>query len=156
LPGTVGTCLATTPDAVALVVLSDLLDETLGPDEAVPPLSPFWRALFEARASGRAVVVVEILHADERDFPWTDNRPYEFVDPAGRGTAVRAAPASARDPYLAALARHRTRIRAVCERCAVSLVTARTDEPLVGPVAAIFAALAGHRGGPSISSGGGR
>jgi len=88
-------------------------------------------ALASIRARGHDVVLLQVLHADELEFPWADRSTLRFSDLFGIRKVKDGAAAAMREGYLAALRAHQARLSERCDREGLILHTVRTDEDLV-------------------------
>ncbi|MEM6292300.1 MAG: DUF58 domain-containing protein [Myxococcota bacterium] len=118
------------PRRSLVVVVSDALDPSsdgVPTDEAD---ETFLRGLASIRARRHDVVVLQTLHRDETEFPWTDRTTLRFIDLFGRRKPREGAAAGMREGYLAAVAAHQSRLAARCEDEGLLLHTVHTDEDL--------------------------
>jgi uncharacterized protein (DUF58 family) len=129
-----------------VVVLSDLLDPGAGEEDPVGTEQGLWRALAQLRARRHDVVVVQVLHRDELDFPWTERSMLRFEDLRGALPHHEGPGASMRDGYRAALAEHLDTIAEICERDGLFLHRIVTDEPLAESFMGVLARLSGVEG----------
>lgn len=126
----------TWPDAVALrplwnmigarslvLVLSDAFDE--GIVEACETFA----------AGGRDVCLLQVLMADERDFPYRGG--HRFEDPE-TGAELLGDAASLRDGFLERFAQARAALRARCARSGIAYVEHVSDQPPDAPFARLF------------------
>lgn len=129
-----------------LVVITDLLDP--GADARASPThaaAELLLRLAEYAALGPHVVVVQLLHPDELEFPWRSADQLQFECLRGRHLPVETHAAAARDEYLAALREHLDAVDAAASRVHIPLLRARTDAPMVETLARLLEALAtGH------------
>jgi uncharacterized protein (DUF58 family) len=114
--------------ASLVIVLSD------GFDEAAIALAE------RLAAARRDVVLIQILTAEERDFPFRGSR--RFVDPES-AEEVLADPAMARAEYLQAFAAARQALRARLTASGIRLATHFLDQPADAALRTLFGARAG-------------
>jgi uncharacterized protein (DUF58 family) len=155
-----------------VVVISDFLDP--GGDQAPPPPGPaashqasaadeaLLRDLTSLRSAGHDVVLVQVLHRDELEFPWDRPRVIELEDPRGRRPSVEGPGASLRDDYLERLDAHLRWLERGCERGGLLLTRSPTDADPVAQVLDLLGRLAGqasdavsHASGAAGHTGGG-
>jgi len=87
-------------------------------------------------ATRREVLDIQVLGADERDFPFRDGR--RFVDPES-GAALELDATVARDAFLARFAQARAERSRRLAAAGVRSVTAWLDEPVDAPLRRLFA-----------------
>ena len=87
-------------------------------------------------ATRREVLDIQVLGADERDFPFRDGR--RFVDPES-GAALELDASVARDAFLARFAQARAERSRRLAAAGVRSVTAWLDEPVDAPLRRLFA-----------------
>lgn len=126
-----------------VVVLSDLLDPGAGAEDPADAEQELWRGLMLLRARRHDVVVVQVLHRDELEFPWTERRMLRFEDLRGLRPDHEGPGAAMRDSYLAALQEHLGRLEQTCEQGGLFLHRMVTDEPLPAAFMAVLARLGG-------------
>ena len=88
-------------------------------------------------ATGRDVCLVQLLMADERDFPYRGG--HLFVDPEASTTLLGDADALRAD-YLQRFAAARSELQARCGHAGIRLTTHMADAPLDAPLHALFGA----------------
>lgn len=140
----------------ALVVLfSDFLDPGgTGTDERDADLE-LLQGLASLRASGHDVALLQILHADERTFPWDRPRVLELEDPRGRRSTVEGPGSSLRAEYLRRLDAHQNWLARTCEHGGLTLTQLRTEDDVVGQVLELLRRFAGGAPGSSAAASGG-
>lgn len=126
-----------------VVVLSDFLDPGVGEADPAGAEQDLWRALMHLRARRHDVVVVQVLHRDELEFPWTERNMLRFEDLRGVLPDHEGPGASLREGYRAALAAHLTSLEETCERGGLFLHRVVTDEPLAETFMGMLARLSG-------------
>ncbi|MDI1253212.1 DUF58 domain-containing protein [Thermomonas sp.] len=90
-------------------------------------------------ATGRDVCIVQVLMADERDFPYRGG--HLFVDTENAATLLGDADAL-RSEYLQRFADARAELQARCTRVGIRLATHFADTPIDAPLQALFSAQA--------------
>ena len=129
-----------------LVVLTDLLDPGL--DAQVSPTraaEDLLLRLAEYAALGPHVVVIQLLHPDELEFPWRTADQLQFECLRGQHLTVETHAAAARDAYLASLREPLDAVDAAAARVYLPLLRVRTDAPMVETLSRLLEALAtGH------------
>ena len=90
-------------------------------------------------ATGRDVCIVQVLMADERDFPYRGG--HLFVDTENAATLLGDADAL-RSDYLQRFADARSELQARCSRAGIRFATHFADAPMDGPLHAFFGARA--------------
>ena len=126
-----------------VVVFSDLIE--VGPDAERTPQTEaaLWRGLSGLSARGHEVVVVQVLHPDEIEFPWTDDRMLRFEDLRQIHDTLESPGQRLRDAYLEKFGAHLTAIEAACEHAGLRLLRTRTDEPAAAAFVRLLGLLAG-------------
>ena len=97
-------------------------------------------------AAGREVLTVQILAADERDFPFTGGR--RFLDPESNAQR-RVEAATVRAEYLARFAAARAKLAKDCTALGIRHAQYVLDEPLDVPLRALFGSANGLKPPPS-------
>ena len=129
------------PRRSLVVVLSDLLD----PDPRDPDAdAQLHRGLAGLRSRGHHVVLVQVLHRDELEFPYDGRGPWRFEDPRGTRTTIEGHARGLRDSYLERLHAHLHQQERTCGESGLHLHRTVTDEPLTASLLALLARLAGH------------
>jgi uncharacterized protein (DUF58 family) len=119
---------ATRLEGPALVVLmSDWLDP-FGGDERDEERA--WERLGELRARGHTLLLLQLVHGDELDFPWSGDEVLRFVDPRGCRPQREGSGSSLRAGYLERLTSYLVELETHCERHGVLRLMGRSDEPL--------------------------
>ncbi len=130
-----------------VVVLSDLLDPGSGSESGSGSDRSADEALLRdlglLRAGGHDVVVVQLLHPDELEFPWTEPRVLQLEDPRGRRPEIEGPGSVLREGYLARLDEHLRWLAQSCEQVGVLLVRVVTKGDPAGPLLELLARLAG-------------
>ncbi|MBK8262489.1 MAG: DUF58 domain-containing protein [Nannocystis sp.] len=130
------------PRRALVVLISDLLDPCAGePDPGAE--AGLVERFAGLRARGHDLVIVQVLHADERSFPWQGPELLRFVDPRGARAELEAAAPGLRAGYLRRLAAHQEGLRAACERGGVFLVETCSAQPLSESLLALLGRLSG-------------
>lgn len=126
-----------------VVVLSDLIE--VGPDAERTPQTEqaLWRGLSGLAARGHEVVVVQVLHPDEIEFPWTDDRMLRFEDLRQIHDTLESPGQRLRDAYLDKFGAHLDAIASDCEAAGLRLLRTRTDEPAAAAFVRLLGLLAG-------------
>ncbi|PRQ03727.1 hypothetical protein ENSA5_12770 [Enhygromyxa salina] len=148
-----------------VVVLSDFLDPGgRGPglaEDGAPELDrsadeSLLRGLTLLRSGGHDVALVQILHRDELEFPWDQQRVIELEDPRGRRPTIEGPGASLREGYLDRLDAHLNWLKRSCERGGLLLAQVVTDEDPAAQVLDLLGRLAGAPTDASMPTGAGR
>ena len=140
-PALVAAAAPTLPRRSLVVLLSDLLD----PDPALPDADEqLLHGLAAVRSRGHDVVLVQVLHRDELEFPWTGRGLTRFEDPRGARGPVEGHAAGMRDAYLERLRAHLQRLERGCAEAGLHLHRSVTDVPLTTALLALLARLAGR------------
>ncbi|MCA9695736.1 MAG: DUF58 domain-containing protein [Myxococcales bacterium] len=132
-----------------VILLGDLLDPCAGLPGAAPDAdpqvadAPLLHALATLRARGHALVIVQLLHRDELEFPWDGRELLRIEDPRRLRADVEGPGVSLRAGYLARLRAHLTWFERGCEREGVHLVRLVSDAPVTAGFLAILDQLAG-------------
>jgi uncharacterized protein (DUF58 family) len=127
-----------------IVVLSDLLDPAGDADASDRSADEtLLRDLGRLRAGGHDVVVVQLLHPDELEFPWAEPRVLLLEDPRERRPEIEGPGSALREGYLARLDEHLHWLEHACEQ--VGLLHARvvTKGDPTAPLLELLARLAG-------------
>jgi uncharacterized protein (DUF58 family) len=135
------------PRRSLIVILSDLLDPGMGRDDADAVRDELMRALAQLRARRHDVVVVQLLHRDELEFPWVDRRSVRFEDPRGVRDEIEGPGAAMRDGYLRRLRVHLEGLASGCEARGILLARVVTDDPLPHAFVELLSRIAG---GPAL------
>jgi uncharacterized protein (DUF58 family) len=142
LPALVAAVAPALPRRSLVVLLSDLLD----PDPSDPEAdAALLRGLAALRSRGHDVVLVQVVHRDELEFPWTSPGLHRFEDPRGARPALEGGAGGLRAAYLERLRAHLTRLERGCDETGLHLHRSVTDRPLT---AALLGLLARLRGDP--------
>ena len=102
-----------------------------------------WRGLSGLSARGHEVVVVQVLHPDEIEFPWTDDRMLRFEDLRQIHDTLESPGQRLRAAYLDKFAAHLETIADDCERAGLRLLRTRTDEAAAAAFVRLLGLLAG-------------
>ncbi len=141
LPDLVAAVAPTLPRRSLVLLLSDLLD----PDPTRPDADEqLLRGLAALRSRGHDVVLVQVLHRDELELPWTERGMLRFEDPRGAREAVEGHAPGLRPAYLERLHAHLGGLERGCAESGLHLHRTVTDEPLTGALLALLARLSGH------------
>jgi uncharacterized protein (DUF58 family) len=119
------------PRRSLVVVISDLWDVADAangdPDVALDELLG---ALTNLRASEHAVALVQVVHRDELNFPWKEQRVHRFEDLARVRQPIEGPAAALRDDYLERLGTYLRRLESSCESQGLHLHRVVSDEPI--------------------------
>ena len=150
-----------------IVVLSDFLDpggvgqETDGqgtdgqkPEGEDGPDAALLRDLGSLRSAGHDVLLAQILHRDELEFPWREARVFEFEDARGRRPTIEGGGQSLRAAYLERLAAHLAQLERGCERAGLMLARLPTDADPIKQILELLGRLAGATSGDALARGG--
>ncbi|MGB1701348.1 MAG: hypothetical protein ACPHRO_15430, partial [Nannocystaceae bacterium] len=130
-----------------VLVISDFLDlsTTSKEDPAQAALAAI-AALAELRASGRHVVLAQLLHPEELEFPWDDLAQVQFECSRDIRGLMETDARALREVYLASLRSYLDRLDTAASLALVPLVRVRTDAPITASLTDLLSALAGrHR-----------
>lgn len=134
-----------------VLVISDLLDPAAAAgDDPAQAARALFSTLGELRTSGHHVVVLQLLHPDELDFPWTDAAQVQFECSRGIRGQVETDARMLRETYRAALHTYLATLDVCAARQQLPLVRARTDAPIIATLAELLDALAGHVPSPEL------
>ena len=89
------------------------------------------------------MALVQVLHRDELEFPWTQLRVHEFEDPRGRRPTIEGPGASLRAGYLARLEQHLGWLAQACERGGLLLARVVSDGDPSAQILDLLARLGG-------------
>jgi uncharacterized protein (DUF58 family) len=131
------------PRRSLIVLFSDLLDTAETLDDADAVQAELLRGLAHLRAREHDVVVVQVLHRDEVEFPWDDRRTLEFVDRRGLRTPIEGTGVNLRANYLARLGAHLRGLEFACEANGLFYERVLHDAPLASTFMAMLGRLAG-------------
>lgn len=106
------------------------------------------------RSAGHDVVLVQVLHRDELEFPWDRQRVIEFEDPRERRPTVEGPGASLRDEYLERLGAHLRWLEHSCERGGLLFSRMVTDHDPVAQTLNLLGRLAGQPSDAVMHDGG--
>jgi len=129
------------PRRSLVLLLSDLLDPAPGRPDGDAELL---RDLAAVRSRGHDVVLVQVLHRDELELPFTDRGMLRFEDPRGAREPVEGHAASLRAAYLERLRVHLEGLERGCAEAGLHLHRTVTDAPLTGALLGLLARLAGR------------
>jgi uncharacterized protein (DUF58 family) len=124
-----------------LVLISDFLDPCGHAGEEAE--SELLRGLARLRARDHDIVLVQVLHRHEMEFPWADRRMMRFEDARGVREPVEGAGVRLRDGYLARLRSHLTRLEHTCERDGVFLHRIVSHHSIAEALVTLLGRLAG-------------
>lgn len=110
-----------------IVVLSDLFDD----------VTDVLRALAQFRHAGHEIIVFQLWHRDELEFPFTHWTRFECLEVGG--LSHRLDPAHVRSAYLQKLAEYRDALTKGCRRHRIDLVPMVTDQPYADALARYLA-----------------
>lgn len=147
-----------------IVVVSDFLDPKTateaepeageGESEAAKaPDAALLRSLGVLRAAGHDLLLAQVLHRDELEFPWTRQRVRRFEDLRGRRALVEGPGASLRARYLERLEAHLRWHGGRCDREGLALVRlvaglgedpAERERSMVDQIVGVLGRLAGQ------------
>ncbi len=100
-----------------VILISDLL----------LPVTDLEEALAQFRLRRHDMIVLQVLHGDELDFPFQENIMFRGLEQADQ---LLAEPRALRNSYLEALERHQAGCRKACARAGVDHVLLNTNKPL--------------------------
>lgn len=100
-----------------VILLSDLL----------LPLEDLAKSLRQFRLRHHEVIVFQVMHADELDFPFDENTLFKGYEVDAQ---LLAEPRSLRKSYLEALERHNGEVRKICAGAGIDYVLLDTSKPL--------------------------
>jgi hypothetical protein len=132
------------PARSVVIVVSDVLDPATVVDDAAAAESELLGGLAQLRARGHDVVLLQTLHRDELEFPWTGARLLKFVDPRGLRVDIEGAAGSLRARYLERMQAHLGALDSACESQGVMLVRIATDVPLAAAYTDLLGRLSGE------------
>jgi uncharacterized protein (DUF58 family) len=136
------------PSKAMVVAISDFLDPDPEREDADEALTD---ALSHLAARGHQVVMLQVLHPDELQFPWSARKLMRFEDPTGRREPIQGPGASLREEYLERLAAHQDDLTRRCEIAGLYLHTVIAEQAeLPRGFSSLLARLAG--GGPAPDS----
>jgi uncharacterized protein (DUF58 family) len=129
------------PRRSMVVIASDFWDVTdaanQDPDAALDHLLA---DLTQLRAREHDVVLVQVVHRDELEFPWI----YRFEDLAGTRPAIEAPGAALRDEYIERSSAYLARLDDQCEARGLHLHRTVTDEPIADAFLSLLGRLDGR------------
>lgn len=137
-----------------IVVISDFLDpgagagqaNAAGTDEGEGPSAAdeaLVRDLASLRSAGHDLLVVQLVHRDELEFPWHEPRVLEFEDLRGQRPRVEGAGQRLREAYLRRVGAHLAWLEAGCEQYGLMLARLTSDDDPVAQLLELLARLAG-------------
>jgi uncharacterized protein (DUF58 family) len=129
------------PRRSLVVALSDFLDPDPRSADADAQLH---RGLAGLRSRGHDVVLVQVLHRDELEFPWAGRAPWRFEDPRGVREPIEGHAAGLREAYLERLHAHLRALDLACGEAGLHLHRSVSDRPLAASLLALLARLAGN------------
>lgn len=137
------------PRRSVMVLLTDLLDPGMGPDDADEVQEQLLRGLAQLRARQHDVVIVQVLHPDELHFPWAERSMVRFDDLREVRPPLESPGRSLREGYLQRLGEHLRALDDRCEAEGLVLVRAATDTAVEDTFMSLLGVLAGEAGRPS-------
>jgi len=124
-----------------VLLFSDLLD----PDPADPNADAhLLHDLAALRSRGHDVVLVQVLHRDELEFPWSGRGLWRFEDARGAREPREGHAPSLRAAYLERLGAHLSRLERGCADAGLHLHRCVSDQPLTAALLGLLARLAGR------------
>ena len=129
------------PRRCLAVVISDFLDPSGTGDEGAD--RRLVRGLAHLRARNHDVVLVQVLHRDEIEFPWRERKMLRFLDLRGLRKPLEGAGQTLRDRYVERFSAHQAALESRCEAEGLFLATVVTDQPLPGLFVSLLARIAG-------------
>ncbi len=132
------------PRRSLVVVCSDFLDLAEPERDSATVEAELIRGLAHLRARRHDVVMLQVLHPDEREFPWDDRRLLRFVDRRGLRPTIEGTGAALRRAYLDRLVAHLHHLDEVAEANGLVLERVQTDVPLHASFVALAGRLAGQ------------
>lgn len=127
-----------------VVVFADLLDPDPHGDPSAA-LAAFFEGLWALRSRGHVVALVELLHRDELEFPWSDAEIRRFEDLKDARPAVEGSGSSMRDAYLRQLGEHLEVTTRGAEAAGLAHVRAIAGRPLAPVLIELLTRLSGAR-----------
>jgi uncharacterized protein (DUF58 family) len=124
-----------------LVLISDFLDPCGHAGEEAE--SELLRGLARLRARDHHVVLVQVLHRHEIEFPWADRKMIRFEDARGVREPVEGAGVRLRAGYLARLRDHLDWLERTCERDGLFLHRVVSADPVAEALVTLLGRLAG-------------
>jgi uncharacterized protein (DUF58 family) len=140
------------PRRSLLVFFSDLLDPAERLDDAGEVEGDLLRGLAYLRAHEHDVVVVQVLHRDEVEFPWDDRRTLKFVDRRGLRAPIEGTGVNLRANYLERLEGHLRGVSQACESAGIFYERVLSDAPLAATFMGMLSRLAGAPPDPALES----
>jgi uncharacterized protein (DUF58 family) len=141
LPDLVAAIAPGLPRRSLVLLFSDFLD----PDpSAADSDERLHRGLAALHGRGHDVVLVQVLHRDELELPWTERGMLRFEDPRGAREALEGHAPALRAAYLERLHAHLAMLERGCAEAGLHLHRSVTDAPLTSALLALLARLAGH------------
>ncbi|MEE9383992.1 MAG: DUF58 domain-containing protein [Nannocystaceae bacterium] len=122
-----------------VVVISDLLDlADATDDDSDLALERALDQLAMLRSQRQRIVLVQVLHPDELNFPWLETKVFRFEDLTRSQVAVEGVGAQLGDSYLKKIRSYLARVEAGAEARQLRLVRIVTDAPLRDGVLRVF------------------
>lgn len=131
------------PPRSVVIVLSDFLDP-VGSGRAEDDLALLGE-LTHLKKRRHDVVLVQILHRDELEFPWKEQRAFRFVDLLRRRPALEGSALGLREAYLERLHAHLTWWEESSMRHGILLERITSDVALPEALIHLMQRLTGHR-----------
>ncbi len=136
------------PRRALLVLVSDFLDpcaeEHRSEEEGLSRGETAWLDELAALVGrGYAALLLQVLHRDELEFPWTGRELLRFEDLREGRPPIEGQGAGLRAAYRARVSRHLAALSEGCAARGIALQRAVTDQPTTGPFLGLLRALAG-------------
>lgn len=143
------------PKRALVLAVSDFLDPCPAADETTTRAAErdLWRRFAGLRARGHDLVLLQILHPDERNPPWAGDDLLRIVDPKGSRRDLVGNARTLQRRYQARFAEHQRALTRHCEEHGIHLIQTQTDAPPEDTLLTLLACLRGapHRRASSIS-----
>lgn len=132
------------PRRSLVVAVSDFWDVgDSANDDPDAALEELLGGLSHLRSRGHDVLLIQVLHRDELDFPWEDRRVYRFEDLARTRPAIEGPAITLRDAYLSRAHAYLERFELDCEREGLHLHRVVSDEQIGDAFLGLLARLQG-------------
>lgn len=133
------------PRRSLVLLFSDFLDPDPASDPTTSdPDAALLHDLSALRSRGHDVVLVQVLHRDELQFPWSGRDLWRFEDPRGARPPREGHAPGLRAAYLERLHAHLDRLDRGCADNGLHLHRCVSDQPLTVCLLALLARLAGR------------